>query len=159
MVQRLSKGNLERRQHGSETGAENVGITKHVMSNNKDDVVSLDNDRIESLKNSGGLRLEGEITDEKRNGDPTLPPLETTQSRNSQLPLSKARTIALVVTLTGAAFLNTLSVQASIIILPTIGRELDIPSAGQQWIVSSYNLAFGCVSYPIGNTVFQQVVA
>ena len=64
--------------------------------------------------------------------------------QHSQLPLSKARTIALVVTLTGAAFLNTLSVQASVIVLPTIGEELRIPAARQQWIVSSYALAFGC---------------
>lgn len=31
-----------------------------------------------------------------------------------------------------------------VIILPTIGRDLDIPDSRQQWIVSAYNLAFGC---------------
>ena len=71
-------------------------------------------------------------------------PLQPTASRASQLPMSKARTIALVITLTGAAFLNTLSVQAAVIVLPTIGRELHIPVARQQWIVSAYSLAFGC---------------
>ena len=71
-------------------------------------------------------------------------PIQPTESRSSQLPTSKARIIALVVTLTGAAFLNTLSVQACIIVLPTIGRDLNIPSPRQQWIVSSYSLAFGC---------------
>ncbi|KAF2676076.1 major facilitator superfamily MFS-1 [Lentithecium fluviatile CBS 122367] len=60
------------------------------------------------------------------------------------LPFSKARCIALVVTVTGAAFLNTLGVQSSVIILPTIGRALDIPDSRQQWIVSAYNLTFGC---------------
>ncbi|KAK3678933.1 hypothetical protein LTR78_001386 [Recurvomyces mirabilis] len=70
--------------------------------------------------------------------------LHQTTSNASQLPMSKARTIALVVTLTGAAFLNTLSVQAAVIVLPTIGRELHIPAARQQWIVSAYSLAFGC---------------
>lgn len=63
---------------------------------------------------------------------------------NQTLPLSKARKIALVVTVTGAALMNTMSVQAAVIILPTIGRDLNIPSARQQWIVSSYALAFGC---------------
>lgn len=43
---------------------------------------------------------------------------------SSQLPFSKARTIALVFILTGAAFLNTLSVQICVIVLPTIGAEL-----------------------------------
>ncbi|TKA82000.1 hypothetical protein B0A55_01717 [Friedmanniomyces simplex] len=58
--------------------------------------------------------------------------------------MSKARTIALVITLTGAAFLNTLSVQTAVIVLPTIGRDLHIPAARQQWIVSAYSLASGC---------------
>ncbi|GJN73306.1 drug resistance protein [Purpureocillium lilacinum] len=59
-------------------------------------------------------------------------------------PMSKARRIALVATLTGAAFLNTLSSQSVVIILPSIGKELDIPENRQQWIVSAYSLAFGC---------------
>ncbi|KAH7135414.1 drug resistance protein [Dendryphion nanum] len=62
----------------------------------------------------------------------------------SKLPFSKARCIALVLTVTCAAFLNTLGVQASVIILPTIGRHLNIPDSRQQWIVSAYNLTFGC---------------
>ncbi|KAL6904359.1 major facilitator superfamily domain-containing protein [Trichoderma evansii] len=60
------------------------------------------------------------------------------------LPLSKARCIALVATVTGAAFLNTLSVQSVVIILPTIGNHLNVPESRQQWIVSSYSLTFGC---------------
>ncbi|UKZ66586.1 uncharacterized protein TrAtP1_007758 [Trichoderma atroviride] len=60
------------------------------------------------------------------------------------LPLSRARCIALVATVTGAAFLNTLSVQSVVIILPTIGHHLSVPESRQQWIVSSYSLAFGC---------------
>ncbi|KXT15214.1 hypothetical protein AC579_1354 [Pseudocercospora musae] len=78
------------------------------------------------------------------NDDEQSPQIEQTDTRSSSLPLSKARTIALVITLTGAAFLNTLSVQACVIILPTIGRHLSIPSARQQWIVSAYSLTFGC---------------
>ncbi|KAK3390818.1 major facilitator superfamily-domain-containing protein [Podospora didyma] len=60
------------------------------------------------------------------------------------LPFSKGRCIALVATVTGASFLNTLSAQAVVIILPTIGKHLDIPEARVQWVVSSYALAFGC---------------
>ncbi|KAK9780907.1 putative Major facilitator superfamily (MFS) profile domain-containing protein [Seiridium cardinale] len=60
------------------------------------------------------------------------------------LPLSKARCIALVVTVTGASFLNTLTVQAVVIILPTIGEDLGIPESRLQWVVSAYSLTFGC---------------
>ncbi|KAK0629702.1 major facilitator superfamily-domain-containing protein [Bombardia bombarda] len=62
----------------------------------------------------------------------------------SELPFSKGRCIALVATVTGASFLNTLSGQAVVIILPTIGRDLGIPDSRLQWIVSAYSLAFGC---------------
>ncbi|KAK0619997.1 major facilitator superfamily-domain-containing protein [Immersiella caudata] len=61
------------------------------------------------------------------------------------LPFSKGRCISLVLTVTGAAFLNTMSAQAVVIILPTIGRDLDIPEARVQWVVSAYSLAFGCL--------------
>lgn len=71
-------------------------------------------------------------------------PIGRTTTTGSQMPMSKARAIALVITLTGAAFLNTMSNQAVVIILPTIGRDLDIPAARQQWIVSAYSLTFGC---------------
>ncbi|KAH8179893.1 major facilitator superfamily protein [Sarocladium implicatum] len=66
------------------------------------------------------------------------------QDDQAKLPMSKARCIALVVTLTGAAFLNTLANQSVIVILPTIGRELSVPESRLQWIISSYSLAFGC---------------
>ena len=82
--------------------------------------------------------IDGDI--EKADGTP----VERTVTTGSQMPMSKARAIALVVTLTGAAFLNTMSNQAVVIILPTIGRDLDIPAARQQWIVSAYYLTFGC---------------
>ncbi|KAH7171024.1 major facilitator superfamily domain-containing protein [Dactylonectria macrodidyma] len=61
-----------------------------------------------------------------------------------ELSLSKGQCIALVATVTGASFLNTLASQSVVIILPHIGRDLDIPDTRQQWIVSSYVLAFGC---------------
>ncbi len=81
----------------------------------------------------------------------------------SDLPLSKGKAIALVATVTGAAFLNvsislsfheylhskhqllqTLSLQSVVIILPTIGEDINIPDSRLQWIVSAYSLTFGC---------------
>ncbi|THW00757.1 drug resistance protein [Aureobasidium pullulans] len=70
--------------------------------------------------------------------------IQSHHTTSSQPLASKARTTALVVTLTGAAFLNTLTVQAVVIVLPTIGKALNIPVARQQWIVSAYSLSFGC---------------
>ncbi|CAK7218592.1 hypothetical protein SEUCBS140593_003598 [Sporothrix eucalyptigena] len=61
-----------------------------------------------------------------------------------KLPYSKWRCIALVATVTGATFTNTLSVQSVVIILPSIGRDLAIPDTRLQWIVSAYALTFGC---------------
>ncbi|TVY53921.1 Drug resistance protein [Lachnellula suecica] len=46
----------------------------------------------------------------------------------------------LVLVLTGATFLNTISAQAVVIILPQISKDLDIPETRQQWIVSAYAL-------------------
>ncbi|KAL7628293.1 hypothetical protein AAE478_002493 [Parahypoxylon ruwenzoriense] len=60
------------------------------------------------------------------------------------LPFSKAKCIALVATVTGASFLNTLSIQSVVIILPMIGEDLGIPESRLQWVVSSYALTFGC---------------
>jgi MFS family permease len=39
---------------------------------------------------------------------------------------------------------QTLGVQAAVIILPSIGKALDIPDSRQQWIISAYSLTFGC---------------
>ncbi|KAK3488038.1 major facilitator superfamily domain-containing protein [Neurospora hispaniola] len=69
---------------------------------------------------------------------------EIVQDQPPALPFSKARCIALVATVAGASFLNTVSGQAVVIVLPTIGRHLDIPDSRLQWVVSAYNLAFGC---------------
>lgn len=63
---------------------------------------------------------------------------------HQKLPYSKWRCIALVATVTGASFTNTLSVQSVVIILPSIGRDLAIPDSRLQWIVSAYALTFGC---------------
>ncbi|KAI0538317.1 major facilitator superfamily transporter [Xylaria digitata] len=75
--------------------------------------------------------------------EPTSDVSESGKEDEPALPFSKARCIALVATVTGASFLNTLSSQAVVIILPTIGRELQIPESRLQWIVSAYALTFG----------------
>jgi hypothetical protein len=86
-----------------------------------------------------------------------------TSASEPELPFSRARTVALVTTVAAAPLLSvsppldvwsrhnlltvavqTMAVQASVIILPTIGEALDIPTSRQQWIVSAYNLTFGC---------------
>ncbi|KAG7104066.1 Low affinity ammonium transporter like protein [Verticillium longisporum] len=75
------------------------------------------------------------------------PPLEDGPIESNgppPLPFSKARAIVLVATLAGASFMNTMSLQAVVIILPAIGSDLDIPEQRLQWIVSAYSLAFGC---------------
>lgn len=68
---------------------------------------------------------------------------------------------ALVLTLTGATFLNvckprslalsvylqtlqTFSAQAVVILLPTISKDLNIPELRQQWVVSAFSLTLGC---------------
>ncbi|PKK40939.1 hypothetical protein CI102_15240 [Trichoderma harzianum] len=93
-----------------------------------------------SRRVSSSLSREGEDErDGEGNGDEPK-----NDADHHVLTLSRARCIALVATVTGAAFLNTLSLQSVVIILPTIGRHLSIPESRQQWIVSSYSLTFGC---------------
>lgn len=40
--------------------------------------------------------------------------------------------------------IQTLSAQSVVIILPAMGKALDIPDSRLQWIVSAYSLTFGC---------------
>ncbi|KAK8198189.1 major facilitator superfamily domain-containing protein [Phyllosticta capitalensis] len=63
---------------------------------------------------------------------------------SQKLPYSKPRMVVLVLNVAGAAFLNTFNAQSSVIVLPTIGRDLNVPSSRQQWIVSAYSLTFAC---------------
>ncbi|KAF2190901.1 MFS general substrate transporter [Zopfia rhizophila CBS 207.26] len=62
----------------------------------------------------------------------------------SHVTLSKPRAIALVITLTGASFLNVLSTQAIVVILPVVRKDLGVPESQSQWLISSYSLTFGC---------------
>ncbi|KAK4183405.1 major facilitator superfamily domain-containing protein [Podospora australis] len=87
---------------------------------------------------------EATVSEAEESLQPAPPPPPPPPPPSSELPFSKARCIALVITVTGASFLNTLSGQAVVIILPTIGRDLNIPDTRLQWIVSAYSLTFGC---------------
>lgn len=69
---------------------------------------------------------------------------ETDDDIKTTLPFSKARCFGIVATTAGAGFLNIVSLQSGVIILPTISTDLDIPASRQQWVLSSYTLAFGC---------------
>ncbi|RGP70605.1 hypothetical protein FSPOR_3906 [Fusarium sporotrichioides] len=90
------------------------------------------------------LGANNQTPNENNNPDEGEGDTESVDSKD-ELKLSKARCIALVCTVTGASFLNeTLSSQSVVIILPQIGRALDVPDTRLQWVVSSYVLTFGC---------------
>ncbi|EON67557.1 hypothetical protein W97_06925 [Coniosporium apollinis CBS 100218] len=100
-----------------------------------------------ALKDANGRKEEGTICktsqdafEVQRRDEEAVQGLDTSSPPGP----SRARLIALVLTCTGAAFMNTLGVQAAVIVLPTIGTALDIPDSRQQWIVSAYSLTFGC---------------
>ncbi|KAK8176011.1 major facilitator superfamily domain-containing protein [Phyllosticta citrichinensis] len=85
--------------------------------------------------------------EDESNGDdgPRGGELDRSTTVDSQkLPYSRLRLVFLVLNVSGAAFLNTFNAQSAVIVLPTIGRDLDVPSSRQQWIVSAYSLTFAC---------------
>ncbi|XPS92338.1 hypothetical protein M3J09_001735 [Ascochyta lentis] len=100
-----------------------------------DDVVAKEKEAEDVEKAIAGQNEKGEKDEVTR---------VSTSASEPELLFSKARTVALVATVAAAPFLSTMAVQASVIILPTIGEALDIPTSRQQWIVSAYNLTFGC---------------
>ncbi|KAI9052013.1 hypothetical protein LZ554_004267 [Drepanopeziza brunnea f. sp. 'monogermtubi'] len=61
----------------------------------------------------------------------------------SQEEVTARQVAPLVLLLTGAAFINTVSIQSVVIVLPGITDDLDIPDTRQQWIVSAYSLTAG----------------
>ncbi|KAL1604165.1 hypothetical protein SLS59_003958 [Nothophoma quercina] len=101
-----------------------------------DDVLAKEEEEAEDVEKA----TNGQNVDNKKD---ELTRVET-MDPTPELPFSKARTVAMVATVAGAPFLSTMVVQSSVIILPTIGEALDIPTSRQQWIVSAYNLTFGC---------------
>ncbi|TVY18466.1 Efflux pump terJ [Lachnellula arida] len=69
--------------------------------------------------------------------------ISTVESRRDAKEVTIRQVGPLVLILTGATFLNTLSVQAVVILLPQMSRDLNIPSTRQQWIISAYALTSG----------------
>jgi len=65
-----------------------------------------------------------------------------------QLPppvsLTTLQSIFLVITITGAQFINIVASVSLNLALPSIGRELGIPQQDLQWLISAYALTFGC---------------
>ncbi|KAG4418047.1 hypothetical protein IFR04_008784 [Cadophora malorum] len=73
-----------------------------------------------------------------------LPPLAVHASTaNSQKEVTVRQVAPLVLILSGAAFINTLSIQSVVILLPDITDDLNIPDTRQQWVVSAYSLTSG----------------
>ncbi|RDW87601.1 hypothetical protein BP5796_03295 [Coleophoma crateriformis] len=98
---------------------------------------------------NGGDRIQA--TDTLDNGNQELQPSADQRSGPSSTQVSEpdkstgmAAAAPLVITLAGAAFLNTASITSIVIILPSIGSDLAVPQARQQWMASAYSLAFGC---------------
>ncbi|KAK0113476.1 hypothetical protein ONS95_013733 [Cadophora gregata] len=73
-----------------------------------------------------------------------LPPLAVLASTTtSQKEVTIRQVAPLILILSGAAFINTLSIQSVVILLPSITEDLNIPDTRQQWIVSANSLTAG----------------
>lgn len=70
-------------------------------------------------------------------------PLELHRTTSVAQEVTIRQVAPLVLILTGATFLNTISAQSVVIILPEISKDLNIPETRQQWIVSAYALTSG----------------
>ncbi|RGP60027.1 hypothetical protein FLONG3_11012 [Fusarium longipes] len=130
-------------EHGNEKRTDSVvePTSVHAISGEGKNITQESHDRDEEARSDFGAdgRAPNENSSPVEEGDDA----ESVDSKD-ELRLSKARCIALVCTVTGASFLNTLSSQSVVIILPQIGRALDVPDTRLQWVVSSYVLTFGC---------------
>ncbi|KAM0155460.1 hypothetical protein ACHAQE_006767 [Botrytis cinerea] len=71
------------------------------------------------------------------------PAIVKVETRFSEKEVTIRQVAPMVIVLTGATFLVTIAAQAVTIILPEISRDLDIPQARQQWVLSSYALTSG----------------
>ncbi|KAJ8061477.1 hypothetical protein OCU04_009292 [Sclerotinia nivalis] len=118
-----------------------IGIAQHILSlpHSFTSVDMFEQQRPDSP--AGNLEL-------KKPARGIVRPVTSEEELSDQPPaqlLSTAREIALVLTLAGAGFLNIIFVQSAVIMLPSISEALGIPPNRQQWITSSYNIAFACV--------------
>ncbi|GAB7358721.1 hypothetical protein MBLNU230_g3950t1 [Neophaeotheca triangularis] len=129
----------------SSSGVESHVLHKYTHDGPKDDNNNGNSAEVESKSNTNKPFINEDPANEAADDNDDDDDDDETDPHTDGYPdLSKARAIALVSTLLGAGFLNTASIQAAVIVLPTIGEALDIPPARQQWIVSAYSLTFGC---------------
>ncbi|KZO95313.1 MFS general substrate transporter [Calocera viscosa TUFC12733] len=80
----------------------------------------------------------------ERNGDDEKTSAEPAVIDGSP-KLSSPRSIAIIVSSCLAMLLNITGISTVSVALPTIGRDLSIPSSSLQWIVTSYALTSGCL--------------
>ncbi|GKT48276.1 drug resistance protein YOR378W [Colletotrichum spaethianum] len=130
------------------------------ISEEKDvEIIYTHNIGVDELDSEKGLQTSAAMSSESIHTDDESSSVSSGPEKSG---MSKVRSIALVTTVSGASFMNvsashhillrfvsdlypqTLSVQAVVIILPTIGRDIGIPESRLQWIVSAYSLTFGC---------------
>ncbi|ETW84917.1 hypothetical protein HETIRDRAFT_473617 [Heterobasidion irregulare TC 32-1] len=60
-------------------------------------------------------------------------------------PRSALKSVCLVAACTLANLINITNITTVSISLPSIGRDLDIPEANLQWLISAYSLSSGCL--------------
>ncbi|CAG8971477.1 hypothetical protein HYALB_00002061 [Hymenoscyphus albidus] len=77
------------------------------------------------------------------NGQQLAPQKSTVESHFETKVVTIRQVAPLVLSLTAANFLNTLSIQCVVILLPQITKALDIPATRQEWVVSAYALTSG----------------
>ncbi|ETS74992.1 hypothetical protein PFICI_13476 [Pestalotiopsis fici W106-1] len=74
---------------------------------------------------------------------PLLAAAADTPVEPKALRMSTARRVLLIATMASAGLLNRYSVQATVIMLPSIGKAFSIPTSRQQMIISMYSVASG----------------
>lgn len=75
-------------------------------------------------------------------------PLEIAQPTIEET--SKVRQVVIVLTVTFAMIINVANTTSVSISMPTIGRDLDVPQAGLEWLLSAYPLSAGCLLLVFG---------
>ncbi|ESZ90514.1 hypothetical protein SBOR_9100 [Sclerotinia borealis F-4128] len=103
-----------------------------------DDISQNNGDELQRISFENVVREKGKL--EEAAVEPVVVRVET---RFSEKEVTIRQVAPMVIVLTGATFLVTIAAQSVIIILPEISRDLDIPQARQQWVVSSYALTSG----------------
>jgi len=94
------------------------------------------------------------VAEKPETGTPALESLEppsgpSSQSAPPSTPASKTKGVAVIVTLAGISFLNTMGSGILIAALPSIAREVGLPEHLILWPAAVYALAAGCLLLPL----------